>query len=469
MPRKEDEKADIALSTRTVYGKGQPVPLTLHRLKLQIESPGEAAGGRMLEVDRDVVRVGTMADNDVVLTDDTVSRRHAEFVRSAAGWKVRDLGSTNGTTLAGNRVVEAFLSSGATVGMGETRFRVTPVDEVLAVDPSHTDHFGELLGASLPMRQIFGVLEKVAATDVTVLITGETGTGKELAARGIHETSRRRGKPFQIVDCAAVAANLIESELFGHEKGSFTGADRARKGAFEAADTGTVFLDEIGELPLELQPTLLRVLERREVKRLGSNETKTVDVRVVAATNRDLQTMVKDGKFREDLYFRLAVVEVRLPPLRERTEDLPLLIGKWIETSGGQVSADAMSVLQSHTWPGNVRELRNVWERAKALAGSGTVEPRHLASITRPQPVPGVTRPRADANPQPGGAALAGGAGGDASESSLVGKSLAEIEKIAIAATLAANKGNKSATARDLGIAYSTLLEKLKRYQITSG
>ena len=448
---KRDDDGDFAASTRNVYGKGAPVPVTLHRLKLHVEGPGEKSGGRSIEIDRDVVRVGTMKDNDVVLADDSVSRHHAEILRTPQGWRVRDLESTNGVTLAGNRIIEAFLTPGAVVGMGESRLRVTPVDEVVAVEPARTDTFGELLGGSLAMRQVFGVLERVSPTDATVLLTGETGTGKELAARAVHDNSRRAKGPFMVVDCAAVAANLIESELFGHERGAFTGADRMRKGAFEAAEGGTVFLDEIGELPLELQPTLLRVLERREVKRLGSNETRAVDVRLVAATHRDLPNVTKQGKFREDLYFRLAVIEIRLPPLRERKEDLPLIMGRWIEASGGRISSEAVALLQTHAWPGNVRELRNVWERARALAGDDIVEPKHLASLSRPS---GTTNPRAPA---------------DASEASLAGKSLAEIEAIAIAETLKANNGNKSATARDLGIAYSTLLEKLKRYGITSG
>jgi DNA-binding NtrC family response regulator len=422
----------------------------LERARATSTAKARRSRSRSIELDRDVVSVGTVKDNDVVLTDDSVSRRHCEILRTAEGWRVRDLSSTNGTTLAGNRIVEAFLVEGAVVGIGESRLRVTPVDEVVAVDPARTDNFGELLGGSLAMRQVFGVLERVSPTDATVLLAGETGTGKELAARAIHENSRRRGGPFMVVDCAAVAANLIESELFGHERGAFTGADRIRKGAFEAAEGGTVFLDEIGELPLELQPTLLRVLERREVKRLGSNELRSVNVRLVAATHRDLPGFIKQGKFREDLYFRLAVIDVRLPSLRERKEDLPLILGRWIETSGGKISADAVALLQTHAWPGNVRELRNVWERARALAGNEIVEPTHLASVGRPQ---GTTNSRVI---------------GDPTEDSLAGKSLAEIEAIAIAETLKSNKGNKSATARDLGIAYSTLLEKLKRYGITS-
>ncbi len=451
-----DDASSTVASTRPVYGKGAPLPLTLHRLALRIEG---RSGDRAVEIDRDVARIGTAPDNDVVLSDDSVSRYHAELVRTPRGWRVRDLESTNGTTLQGpgelpggarmgghgSRVVEAYLADGSVLGLGETRIRVRAVDEVVSVDPSQTDRFGELCGATLPMRQLFGLLAKLSPTDVTVLLLGETGSGKELAARAIHEGSRRRTKPFVVVDAASVAANLVESELFGHERGAFTGADRRRVGAFEAADGGTVFLDEIGELPLEQQPTLLRVLERREVKRVGSNEIRHVDVRVVAATHRDLPKLVAEGRFREDLWFRLAVAEVRLPPLRERLDDLPLLLARWMETGGGRISAEAVTLLKGHRWPGNVRELRNVWERARALAGDETVEPKHLASLA------------AAGVPPPEGAAT---------ETSLAGKSLAEIEKLAIAATLAANKGNKAATSRDLGIAYSTLLEKLKRYGV---
>jgi len=234
------------------------------------------------------------------------------------------------------------------------------------------------------MREIFGLLERLAPSDATVLLGGETGTGKDAMARAIHEASKRKDRPFIIVDCGAVVANLIESELFGHEKGAFTGASERRRGAFELADGGTLFLDEIGELPLDLQPKLLRALEARSFRRVGGNTELSVDIRVIAATKRNLSVEVDRGKFREDLYFRLAVVPVDLPPLRERKEDLPLLVDHLLETiqagdpdAGELRMADAaVEALAGHDWPGNVRELRNVLARAAFLARTGDGEIR---------------------------------------------------------------------------------------------
>jgi transcriptional regulator with GAF, ATPase, and Fis domain len=230
------------------------------------------------------------------------------------------------------------------------------------------------------MREIFATLEKVAPSELTVLITGETGTGKEMIARGIHQASARRGKPFVVLDCGAIPKDLIESTLFGHEKGSFTGAVGQHHGCFEQAQGGTIFLDEIGELDINLQPKLLRVLENRELKRVGGDRLIKIDVRVLAATNRDLRAMVNQGTFREDLYFRLSVIHVELPPLRERKEDVPALADVFLREIAGRrglnmtFSSDAVAALQSHSWPGNVRELKNVVERAASLTESPLVQ-----------------------------------------------------------------------------------------------
>jgi DNA-binding NtrC family response regulator len=260
------------------------------------------------------------------------------------------------------------------------------------IEPSAKTEFGELVGKSRKMRQIFSLLEKISPSLATIIIEGETGTGKELVARAIHSASTRKDKPFVVFDCSAVAPTLIESELFGHEKGSFTGAIKQRKGAFEAAAGGTIFLDEIGELTLEMQPKLLRALEQREVKRVGGNERVGLDVRVVCATNRELRAEVQNGTFREDLYYRLSVVKVHLPSLRERPEDIALIIKRFLEASrfnrlpNGElkvrrVEDDALKMLQRYQWPGNVRELANVVERVVSMAETDTISASSLSFV----------------------------------------------------------------------------------------
>ncbi len=323
------------------------------------------------------VTIGTAHSNDFVLSDLTVSRNHCEVAVEGSRYVLRDLESTNGTTLNGTSILEAVLSPGSRIRVGETELLFEPRKKWERVSESKIDHFGELYGTSGVMRSVFGLLAKVAPTSLSVVISGETGTGKELAARALHHKSARNHKPFVVVDCGAISHNLIESELFGHERGAFTGADRARVGAFELADGGTVFLDEIGELPIELQPKLLRVLERKETKRLGSSSTTHVNVRVLAATHRHLIKMIQESTFREDLYYRLAEVVIKLPPLRSRKEDVPLLAERMVraQTDAQQqrvlgLAPDAVQELQSRQWPGNVRELRNVIKRACALASS---------------------------------------------------------------------------------------------------
>ena len=325
--------------------------------------------GRHWKVDSDVVGIGSQEGNDIVLVDTTVSRLHAEVVRTRDGVVLRDSGSTNGTFVGAVRVREVFLTPETRFRVGKTEMVFTPEDEVIDIMPSDKDKLDQLVGTSVRMREVFSIIERVAPTNLTVLITGETGTGKELASRAVHNLSQRRDGPFRVFDCGAAPETLIESELFGHEKGSFTGAVQSREGVFEASHRGTIFLDEIGELPLDLQPKLLRVLEQREVRRVGSGRTRKVDVRVVAATNRNLLEEVRAGRFREDLYYRLAVVELVLPPLRERTEDLGLLVNHLIRRSAEHshvtaVSPDVLELFKSYRWPGNVREMANILERS---------------------------------------------------------------------------------------------------------
>ena len=334
-----------------------------------IEGPDR---GMELTARRGIVKIGTASDNDLALSDTSVSRQHVELRLRADDVTVRDLGSTNGTTVDGVRVVEAVLSPASHLRIGDTSIRATPFEEPVVIPLSSRTSFGGLIGASAAMREVFAVLERVSGTEATVLVEGETGTGKELVAEGIHDHSSRAEGPFVPLDCGAVTASLMESELFGHVRGAFTGAVGDRQGVFEAAHGGTLFLDELGELPLELQPKLLRALEKREIRRVGDTRTRKVDVRVVAATNRDLVAEVNRGAFREDLYFRLAVVHVKLPPLRARRGDIPMLVELFIEQllpGSPPPSAELVQALARKAWPGNVRELRNAVERALALIG----------------------------------------------------------------------------------------------------
>jgi DNA-binding NtrC family response regulator len=392
---------DKVQPTKIAYVDGRPQTLHLRKARLLVQpgSPFE----RELMFDQAVITIGTLEDNDVVLEDDTVSRNHCRIVQEDDSYVLVDLESTNGTFINGVQIRQAYLEPGLVMSVGNTQIRFSSIDEEVPVTPSESEKFGEIVGRSLKMREIFGILEKIAPTSATVIIEGETGTGKEVVARTIHQMSERANKELIVFDCGAVPENLIESELFGHEKGSFTGAIMTRKGLFEMAQGGTIFLDELGELALDLQPKLLRVLEQREVRRVGSNKALPVNVRVIAATNRDLAQEVADGRFREDLFYRLSVVRIELPSLRDRREDIPLLVRHFLaqdfnQNENGQpiirdVDADAMKALENYSWPGNVRELVNVVERACSFAESDrmTVDdlPAYITGAEPPPSVPG--------------------------------------------------------------------------------
>jgi transcriptional regulator with GAF, ATPase, and Fis domain len=329
--------------------------------------------------------IGTDASADLRLSDPTVSRTHCEIVLADGRVVIRDLGSRNGTFVNGVSVVCAHVTNGSVVRVGRTElaFEAGRAD---SAPRSELDRFGSLVGQSPAMRAVFAFLEQVAASDVTVLIQGETGTGKDLAATSIHNASERRNGPLVVVDCGAISPGLLESELFGHERGAFTGADKARAGVFEAASGGTIFLDEVGELALELQPKLLRVLEQREVRRVGGTSVIPIDVRVIAATNRDLEAEVRAGRFRQDLFYRLMVAQVTMPPLRDRKQDIPLIVRAILEQMEATSHADRLfarpdfvAALYSHRWPGNVRELRNYV--ARCLAMQQYVAPEILAEV----------------------------------------------------------------------------------------
>jgi DNA-binding NtrC family response regulator len=339
--------------------------------------------GRSFAMTGALATAGRHATNDLVLVDPRVSAVHLEMRRHGERVHVRDAGSTNGTWLGPHRVVEVELAQGGEIVVGDTRLRVD-IDggaETAALSPD--DVFGELVGESSAMRELFATLGRIAPKNIGLLIQGETGTGKEEVARALHARSPRADKPFVVIDATSLPETLAESLLFGHEKGAFTGATDRRVGLFEAAHGGTVFLDEIGELPPALQAKFLRVLERQEFSRVGGNAGVKVDVRVIAATHRDLRNEIESGRFREDLYFRLAQLRVSIPPLRDRLEDIPILCRKLLAAIAADreimIEQSAMTHLAAQPWPGNVRELRNVLARAAALCTDGIIRRTDVA------------------------------------------------------------------------------------------
>jgi DNA-binding NtrC family response regulator len=328
--------------------------------------------GATFPIDVDPVVVGRDPGATIALADPEVSALHCELRAVSEGILVKDLGSTNGTFLGTVRAREAVVSTPMELTVGRTKILLEPQAK-RRVEVGYLDRFGSLVGASPKMRRVFGVLEKVASTQLSVLLVGETGTGKEVAARAIHDASERRDGPFVVVDCGSIPPTLAESLLFGHEKGTFTGATERRKGALAEANGGTLFLDELGELPIELQPKLLRALSEKQIKRVGGAAFEPIDARVLAATRRDLGAEMNAGRFRSDLFFRIAQVRVELPPLRERLSDVPLLVEhvcrevhkpEHVET----VLAWIEQRRATYDWPGNVRELVNVASVAAALA-----------------------------------------------------------------------------------------------------
>ncbi len=443
--KKTDKKSALSPSkpdrTEVLTSLSQK-PIIFKKARFKV-TRGRDAGKEMV-IQKPHMAIGTLPENDIVLTDSTVSRRHAIVDEKPDGYVILDQASTNGTFLDDVRVREAYLTPGATIRLGQTEMIFSPLEERIENLRSNATHFGELIGASLSMQEVYAILERIAPTDVSVLLEGETGTGKELAARAIHSNSRRTSGPFVVFDCGAVAPNLIESELFGHEKGAFTDAVKSRPGAFELAHNGTLFLDEVGELFLDLQPKLLRALDRRETKRVGADKPAAVNVRVISATNKDLEKEVKARRFREDLYYRLSVVRIAMPPLRRKKEDIETIAEHLLAAISSEVgkkitglAPEALAALTAYSWPGNVRELRNVIGRAAALCDGTRIQARDLFLS------PGEKTTTIDG---------------------LSGKTLEEIEKAAIHATLKSVSGNKTEAAKLLGIAYSTLYEKMKKY-----
>jgi len=351
------------------FAEGEPSAMSVRECLVEVRSgPDE---GERQQLAKDVIRIGAKRGNDLVLSDRRVSGFHLEIRPDDRGYRIRDLESTNGTFVYGVRIADAYLQGPTTIKVGRTELSFEPLSSSVDVPLYSENEFAGLVGGSPGMRRIFHQLEKIAPSTATVLVTGETGVGKELIAEAVHDTSSRRDGPFVIVDCGAIPENLFENELFGHERGAFTGATGAMAGAFERAHGGTLFLDEIGELPLSLQPKLLRVVQAKRVRRIGGDKMIDCDVRIVAATNRDLPLEINRGRFREDLYYRLAVAGIHVPPLRERREDIPLLAARFAaELPGGSdapLPPTLTAAFEAHDWPGNVRELRNAIERAVLL------------------------------------------------------------------------------------------------------
>ena len=352
------------------------------------KEPKNPAAVQQIEIGPETNVVGRNEACDLVLEDRKVSAVHLELVATERGVRVRDLGSRNGTFLGDTRVGEVYLLKPTHITCGDTHLEFTPSrpEEVSVPDAAE---FGPLVGSSAAMRNVFERLRKTAPTELTVLITGETGTGKELVAQAIHEASARANKPFVVVDCGAIPASLAESALFGHERGSFTGAVDKRISPFVEADGGTIFLDELGELPVDVQPKLLRALAEQRVKSVGSNVYKPVNVRVIAATRRDLVREVNEGTFRSDLFFRVAQLRVELPALRARLEDIPALVRRMMIDLGDKdayerITNDSLERLMRHDWPGNVRELRNVIAVALAFGKEGPLDlAQHLAPMVQ--------------------------------------------------------------------------------------
>ncbi len=416
------------------------------------------SAGRALALSKPFMTVGRHPTNHLVLADPRVSGVHLEVRRLGHTVSMRDAGTTNGTWLGPNRVLELEVALDTELTIGDSVLRLES-DAAAEVPPQGRDSFGHLVGASAQMREVFTLLERVSSKDLTLLLQGETGTGKEEVARAVHEASPRASAPFVVIDATSIPESIAESLLFGHERGAFTGATERRVGFFEAAHGGTVFIDEVGELPLPLQAKFLRVLERKEVVRVGSHQPVPVDVRVLAATHRDLRNDIDAGKFREDLYYRLSQVRVFLPALRERREDLPLLCRRFLEREhpGVRVEADALEYLAQQPFPGNLRELKNALLRAAALAAEGVVTRAELAGE-------GV------------------GFGGRREEKQLVDvtgtfseakeRAVERFELVYLSALMRRSRGNLSRASKDADLARHYLRELLKRrglYGITFG
>ena len=398
--------------------------------------------------------VGSADNVTLRLTDPYVSRYHIEVEGTDDGVLIRDLGSRNGSRVSALTVREVLSRGEVEVELGRTRVRVTPGDGRVELPLSAAGGFGKLVGASRAMREVYVALERAAPTSVPVLITGESGTGKELVARAVHYASASREHAFMAVNCTAFPRDLLESELFGHARGAFTGAVGEKLGRFQIAGGGTLFLDEIGELPMEIQTKLLRVVQERVFERVGDPRPIPLKARIITATHRDLAQMVREGTFREDLYYRLRVVEVHLPPLRERRDDLPVLVEHLLSKITRDqhkriryVAREALDLIAAYPWPGNVRELENALTRAVVLTKGEVLEAGSLPIQVEEYDDGGEVEAPDEGAPD-----------------GLV--SLREVEQRHIAAVLAATGWNKRRSGQILGITRQTLDRKIRDYRL---
>jgi DNA-binding NtrC family response regulator len=339
---------------------------------------------------KDIIRIGAGEKCDLIIEDSTVSRIHCEIRKMPLGYLLVDQDSRNGTHVGQLRVKEAYLYAGCEFKIGSTILKFSVEVDRIPLQKTTKEQYGPLTGSSPEMQLLYSLIDKVAPSDLSVVIQGETGTGKELVAQAIHQSSKRSASEMIVFDCSAIPEHLIESELFGHEKGSFSGAIRTHKGVFEQADGGTLFLDELGEMPLNLQPKLLRALESGMIRRIGSEKTIKVNVRVLSATNRDLSAMVDQNAFRQDLFYRLAKVQIKLPGLAQRASDIPLIAKAILQKLNQHYQGfksvlgfepEALALLQKWHWPGNVRELRNVIERAYTFSQSSFIGIQDLSHL----------------------------------------------------------------------------------------
>ncbi len=438
-----------------VYTDAQSGALKARRFRVSVVVGPDA--GKTKTIEGGTLLVGSHPNNDLHLADKGVSRYHLELQLRSDGLQVTDVGSTNGTFQGSARVQSIVLVGPARLRLGNlTEIDVRPDDLDVAVGEFAGERFGSAIGAAPAMRELFALLDRVAPTEATVLLLGETGTGKELLADAIHRRSPRAGGPFIVVDCGALPRELIGSELFGHARGAFTGAVGPKRGLVEEADGGTLFLDEVGELPLDLQPQLLRVLEKREVRPIGETRPRKVSIRVIAATHVDLAAAVRAGSFREDLYFRLAVVRAQVPPLRKRKQDIPLLVQSILAELGRDdfaVPAHVLQQLSAHDWPGNVRELRNVVEGSLSLSGG---------EVPLGAPSPSGAAP----SPSEGASAAVGAGVLDKPFKEAKGLLVEAFEREYLTHLLERHRGNISRAAQEAGIDRNYIHRLVKKYGI---